>query len=223
MTDSTALQSYDFEVAEIRETGLALATQAEALVITDDETDLAAKTVLAIVRKGLKAADARRIEIKAPALAECTTIDTAFRDALASYKAADKTIGAKTGVYFAAKRAVEEAARREAERLEREAFVARAKAEAEVAAAKKRGEEPAPTPGPAPDVSLAPIPVAQAVTKTEAGTVGMVEHRDWEVADEAQIPRKFFILDTARISKEIRAGGEIAGIRVVLTYTPRTY
>jgi hypothetical protein len=223
MTPTTEIQPFDFEAAAIREAGLALATQAEALVITDDETDAGAKTVLAYVTKGLKQAKARHDEVKAEPLAKCNAIDAAFNDAYEPFKTAKATIGAKAGIYFAAKKAAEEAARREAERIEREALVARAKAEAEAAAAAKRGEEPVPAPEPVQVASVVPIPVAQAVTKTEAGTVGMVEHRDWDVADEALIPRKYFILDTARIGKEIRAGDEIRGIRVVITYTTRTH
>lgn len=223
MTESTALQGYNFEAADIREAGLALATQAEALVISDDETDAGAKTVLAYVTKGLKAAEARRVELKAPALAECQAIDTAFGDATAPFKMAKALIGAKAGKYFAAKKAKEEAARRDAERIEREAMAAKAKAEAEAAAAAKRGEEPAPAPEPVVDAPRAFIPATEAVTKTEAGSVGMVEHRDWVVTDEALVPREYFIFDTARIGKEIRAGGEIPGIKVLITYQPRTH
>lgn len=222
MTTTTALQPYDFETAAIREAGLALAAQAEALVIADDETDAGAKTVPAYVTKGLKAAEARRVELKAPALAECQAIDTAFSNATFPFKTAKDLIGRKAGVYFAVKKAAEEAARREAERIEREAMAARAKAEVEEAEAEARGEHPALTALHALVVPAAPIPVAQAVTKTEAGTVGMAEHRTWEVADEAQIPREYFVLDEARIGKEVRGGGEIPGIKVVVNYVPRT-
>lgn len=222
MTPTTALQPYDFEAAAIREAGLALATQAETLVITDDETDAGAKTVLAYVTKGLKAAEARRVELKAPALAECQAIDTAFGDATAPFKTAKATIGTKAGVYFAAKKAKEEAARREAERIEREAFAARAKAEAEAAAAQKRGEEPVPAPEPVEVVPAAPIPVARAVTKTEAGTVGMVEHRGYEVVNETEIPRMYWVLDTVSLAKTYRSGADVPGCKEVITYAPRT-
>jgi hypothetical protein len=223
MTPTTEIQSYDFEAAAIREAGLELATQAELLEIVDDETDVGAKTVLAYVTKGLKQAKARHDEVKAEPLAKCNAIDAAFNDAYEPFKRAKALIGAKAGVYFAAKRAVEEAARREAERLDREAFAARAKALAEVAEAQKRGEESMPLLEPVQVAPAAPIPIAEAVTRTEAGTVGMVEQRDWVVTDEALVPREYFIFDTARIGKEIRAGGEIPGIKVLITYTTRTH
>lgn len=223
MTPSTEVQQYDFEAAAIRETGLELAAQAEALVIHDDVTDAGAKFVLAIVTKGLKQAKARHDEVKAEPLAKCNAIDAAFNDAYEPFKTAKALIGTKAGEYFKVKKDAEEAARREAERLEREALAAKAKAEAEAAAAAKRGEEPAPAPEPVQVAPAPPIPVAQAVVKTEAGTVGMVEHRTWEIADGALIPIDYYVLDEARIGKEIRAGGEIAGIKVVITYTPRTH
>jgi|SRR5665647_264741 len=223
MTPSTALQPYSFEAAEIQAVGDSLRDQAEALVISDDETDIGAKTVLAIVTKGLKAAEARRVELKAPALAECQAIDTAFGDATAPFKTAKALIGTKTGEYFKTKKDAEEAARREAERIEREAFVARAKAEAEAAAAQKRGEEPAPTPEPVEVAPVAVIPVAEAITKTEAGTVGMVKKRGYKVVDYTQIPRSYWLLDTARVAKEYAGGGDVAGCEEDITWNPRTH
>jgi len=227
MTPDTALQPYDFEAAAIREDGITLATQAEALVISDDETDVGAKTVLAIVTKGLKAAEARRVELKAPALAECQAIDTAFGDATAPFETAKALIGTKAGEYFKAKKDAEEAARREAERIEREAMAVRVKAEAEAEAeafeAAWRGEKPAPTPEPVEVVPVAPIPVTQATTKTWAGTVGMVKKRSYRVVDEAKIPHEFWLLDGARIAKVYAAGDDVPGCEEDITYSPRTH
>ena len=222
-TTETALQPYDREAAQIREAGLALATQAEALVITDDVTDAGAKTVLAYVTKGLKQAKARHDEAKAESLAKCNAIDAAFNDAYEPFKAARKTVDEKAGVYYAAKIAAEEAARREAERAEREAAAARAKAEAEAAAAAKRGEEPTPASEPIQVVPTAPIPVAESVTRTEAGTVGMVKTRGYKVVDEAKIPREFWLLDTARIAKTYKAGDDVPGCEEDITYSTRTH
>jgi len=223
MTPTTAVQPYDFEAATIHETGLVLVAQAEALVIEDDVDDAVAKTVLAIVTKGLRAADARRVELKAPALAECTAIDTAFRDATTPFKTAKDLISKKASDYFKVKRDAEDAARREAERLEREAAAARAKAEAEALAAQARGEEPAPTPEPPPAAVAVVVPVAQAVTKTEAGTVGMVKTRGYKIVDEAQIPHEYWLLDTARIARVYKAGGNVRGCEEDITYSPRTH
>ena len=216
MSETTTLQVYDSETVAIRYAGLVLAAQAEAFIIEDDETDVIAKTVLAAVTKGIKSADARRVELKAPALAECKAIDAAFSDAIAPYKSAKDIIAKKTGAYFAEKKAREEAARREAERAEREAAEERRQAElAAIFSDVAPQEEPPPEPP-------AVIEKVEAVTRTAAGTVGMAEHRTWEIADEAAIPREYFVLDEARVGREIRGGGEIPGILVVVTYVPRT-
>jgi hypothetical protein len=216
MTPTDTLQLYSREVAAIAAAGNELAVQAEALVITDDDADAAAKTVLATVTKGLKTAEDRRKELKAPALAECKAIDDAFKTALAPWAGAKTTIAQKTGTYYAEKKRLEDEQRREAERIEREAASARRKAEEEAAAA---GAPPPPPPTPEP---VAMVESIQSVTRTDAGTVGMVEKRDWELVDVTAVPRDYFILDTARIGKEIRAGGAIPGIKVVISYVPRT-
>jgi len=223
MTPSTSIQSFDFEAAQIREAGMALATQAEDLFIIDDDTDFAAKTVLALVTKGLRQAKARHDEVKEEPLAKCNAIDTAFRDAYQPFQAAKDTINTKTGAYYKTKVEAEEAARREAERIEREAMAARAKAEAEAVAAAQRGEEPTPAPEPVQVAPAAPIPVAQAVTKTEAGTVGMVRTRGYKVINESQIPRDYFLLDAARLTREYKAGRDVPGCEEDITYTTRTH
>lgn len=207
MTPSTALVPYEVEVAQIRENGLTLAGQAEALVITDDETDAAAKTVLAAVTKALKRADERRKEVKAPALAECTAIDAAFKDATEPYQAAKRTLAQKTGAYFTAKREAEETARREAERLEREEAAARARLATELGL-----DGPAASAEPP-----AKVEKAEAVTRTEA----MVRVVDFRVTDETQIPRKFWELDHAAIRRAFQRGESVPGCEEVITYAPR--
>lgn len=223
MTPSTEIQSYDFEVAEIRERGFAMVAVAEALEITDDDTDRDAKTVLALVTKNLKQAEARRVELKAPHLAKCQAIDTAFGDATAPFKTTKALIGTKAGEYFKAKKDKEEAARREAERIEREALAAKAKAEAEATAAQKRGEEPPPVPEPVEVAPAAPIPVAQAVTKTEAGTVGMVKTRGFVIVEKSQIPIEYWTLDVAKIARTYKSGGDVPGCEEDITYSTRTH
>ena len=213
---TTDLTPYSVEVATIRATGLELAIQAEAFEIIDDAADTAAKTVLAIVTKGLKAADARRVELKAPALAECKAIDAAFKEAAEPYAAAKDTIAKKTGTYFAAKRAAEEDARLMEERRVREQLAAQRKAEEEAAAANQ------PAPEPAPIAKVAPIAAAETVTRTDAGTVGMVEHRSARVVDLAQIPREYLVPDMAAINAAVRAGTHVPGTEVLVEYKPRT-
>lgn len=212
MTTTTELQPYSAEVAVIAAAGTELQQQAEALVITTDDDDLAAKTVLAQVRTGLKEAESRRKEVKAPALAECNAIDAAFKTALTPWSEADKVIAKKTGAYHKTKVEAEEAALRERERVEREAAAARRAAEAAGRVA----------PPPAHDeIPPAPAPVV-ATTKTAAGDVGMARQRGFQIVDEAQIPREYFALDRVRIAEVYRKGGDVPGCKEEITYIPRT-
>ena len=214
-TTGLELQPYDALGAERELVAQGLKEQAEALVIIDDETDAAAKAVLAVVTKDLREAEDLRKQLKAPALQVCQDIDAAFKAATTTFKDAKDILAKKTGAYFAEKKRAEDAANAQREREVREAAAARAKAEAEAAAA----GAPAPEPVTAPP---APVPATQSVTRTEAGDVGMAKLRGFKVVDDAQIPREFWTLDTAAIGKVYRSGGDVPGCVEDITYVPRT-
>jgi hypothetical protein len=210
------VQPYSAEVAAIAAAGTNLQRQAEAFVITTDNDDLDAKTMLAQVRKGLKRAEDRRKEVKAPHLAMCNEIDAAFKTALAPWSAADKAIATKAGAYHKAKIEAEQAALRERERAEREA------AEAARRAAGPMMVDGQPLP-PAPPVELLPAPApVVATTKTAAGDVGMARHRGFQIVDEAQIPREYLVVDRVKLGKAYRDGLDVPGCKEDVTYVPRT-
>jgi hypothetical protein len=217
MTTGLELQPYDYDVegAERELVAQGHKASAEALVIVDDETDKAAKTVLAIITNDLTEAENLRVEYKAPFLKPCQEIDAAFKGATTTFKAAKDIIAKKTGIYYAAKKKAEDEDNAAREREVREAAAARAKAEAEAAAA----GAPAPEPVVAPP---APVPATKSVTRTEAGDVGMAKLRGFKVVDEDQIPRAYWTLDTAAIGKAYRSGGEVPGCVEDITYVPRT-
>lgn len=50
---------------------------------------------------------------------------------------------------------------------------------------------------------------------TDAGRATVVERKDWEVESESEIPKKYWMLNTAQIGREVRAGAEIPGIKVI--------
>lgn len=58
--------------------------------------------------------------------------------------------------------------------------------------------------------------------ETEAGTVGMVKTRGFQVVDLERIPRSFFLLDTKRIAAIYRNGGDVPGCEEDISYAPRT-
>jgi len=63
----------------------------------------------------------------------------------------------------------------------------------------------------------APAPVNK--VQTEIGSTGVMKVTKWELVDFAAVPDRFKVLDSAAITKLVKAGGSIPGIRV---YTEET-
>ena len=205
MSETTTLQPYSAEVADIAARGAELQSQAEAFVIACDEDDLAAKTMLAEVRSMLKEADAKRKQVKEPYLRAGKEIDAAFRTAAAPWQAAESALVGKTGAYHKAKVEAEQAALRERERIERERL--------------ERSAEQGVTPQP----ELPPLPSAVAsTTSTAAGAVTMVAVRGFQIVDPEQIPREFLTIDRVKIGDVYRKGGDVPGCKEDISYVPRT-
>jgi len=205
MSETTTLQPYSAEVAEIAARGAELQSQAEAFVIACDEDDLAAKTMLAEVRSMLKEADAKRKQVKEPYLRAGKEIDAAFRTAAAPWQAAESALVGKTGAWHKAKVEAEQAALRERERIERERL--------------ERSAEQGVTPQP----ELPPLPSAVAsTTSTAAGAVTMVAVRGFQIVDPEQIPREFLTIDRVKIGDVYRKGGDVPGCKEDISYVPRT-
>lgn len=212
MTTTTQVQPYSADVAAIAAHGAELQKQAEAFVITTDDDDAAAKTMLADVRGILKEAEAKRKEIKEPYLRAGKEIDEAFKTAAAPWKAAEGALVTKTGAYHKAKVEAEQAALRERERAEREA--AREQVRQLVDGQPLAGSVE-------PTLPPAPAPVAT-TTKTAAGDVSMVAHRGFQIVDESQIPREYLVPDRVKLAKAYRDGLDVPGCKEDVTYTPRS-
>jgi hypothetical protein len=60
------------------------------------------------------------------------------------------------------------------------------------------------------------------VTRTEAGTVGMVKTRGFAILDRTKIPIQFWTLNESAIAKVYKAGGDVPGCVENVTYAPRT-
>jgi len=205
MSETVKLQPYSAEVAAIAARGAELQTQAEAFVITCDDDDLAAKTMLAEVRSMLKEADAKRKQVKEPYLRAGKEIDAAFRTAAAPWQAAEDALVGKTGAWHKAKVEAEQAALRERGRIERERL--------------ERSAEQGVTPQP----ELPPLPSAVAsTTSTAAGAVTMVAVRGFQIVDPEQIPREFLTIDRVKIGDVYRKGGDVPGCKEDISYVPRT-
>ncbi|MBA7663069.1 hypothetical protein ES703_71107 [subsurface metagenome] len=69
-------------------------------------------------------------------------------------------------------------------------------------------------------------PEAPKRVETDIGSVGQRMIRKWELVDMAQVPEEYKILDSAKITKVVKAGiPSIPGIRIyeepIITVTPR--
>lgn len=51
-------------------------------------------------------------------------------------------------------------------------------------------------------------------THADLGRATVQERRDWEVENEAEIPKEYWKLDETKIGKIVRAGGSIPGIKI---------
>ena len=61
----------------------------------------------------------------------------------------------------------------------------------------------------------APAPVSR--VSTDLGTAGIVRNTSWELVDFALVPDQFKVLDSGKITKLVKGGGTIPGIKIVVT------
>ncbi len=59
----------------------------------------------------------------------------------------------------------------------------------------------------------APAPIRR--VSTDLGTAGVVRNLTWELVDFATVPDQYKVLDAGKITKLVKAGGTIPGIRVI--------
>lgn len=189
--------------------------------VVSPETELQAREYLASIRKELKAFKAAVVEVKKPFKKEIDDIDTASKPWLAKLQEKDEETERAILAYL--RKVREETEKANAKALE--------KFEKKVdKAAAKSIETGTPMPLVIPP-SLASAP-AKTVT-LEGARQTVVKRKAWrlriagsEVADPSTvtaklseefktgIPSDYFILDTVRIGKVVRAGGTIPGIEV---------
>lgn len=205
----------DTEVQEATTAVRTIADEARDLEITNDATNTVALDMLSQVTKARKRIDALKKRWLDPLNAQVKVIRGDF-DAMASPAGEAETIlRQKTTAYRVR---VQEAARKEQERLRLLAEKRQAKA-AERAEAK--GVEPPPVMPILPTVA----PPAKSVA-TDAGskiTYRKVSH--FEVVDAAQVPQQYWTLDEKKIGAAVRAGiataeSPIPGVRIWTTEEP---
>lgn len=189
--------------------------------VVSQETELEAREYLASVRKELKAFKASVVEIKKPFKAEIDSIDKASKPWIEKLQQKDDEAEQAILAYLRKVReATEKANAKKLEQYEKKVATVEAKAIA--------NDRPVPI--------VIPPMLASAPPKTvelEGTKQTVVKRKAWrlrlagsEVADPSTltakvseefktgIPMEFFILDTARIGKIIRAGGTVPGVEV---------
>lgn len=166
-----------------------------------NEADLVlASESLSNITKRLKEWETRRVEIVTPANNFVRHINELWKRMIAPVQLEDKRIRYMMSGFRAA-----EAQRRQEE----------------YNAALKESETIFPDGSPIPEV-VAPIP--EDVTRKVETTTGSVQFMTiwkWAIEDQAQIPQEYFMLDTTKINKVVKAGIRgIPGLRIYAEQVP---
>jgi len=160
-------------------------------------------SVIAQVKKGLAAI---KTEYVKPIKGHLDDVNAAFNMILKPLEEADSITRAAILAYRAAaqKRAAEaEAINRQAEELARK--------QAEFSGTGEFTVDTTP--------KVAPAVVDK--VRTDIGSAGVMKVTKWELVDKAAVPEDYKILDAAKITKIVKAGGSIPGIRVYTEDTLR--
>lgn len=195
LTDPS-IASLTFEVQRILD-------YANALQVTNDETVKSATNDLSLIATLKKALEDKRREYVSPLNGYVKDINSAFKTISDPLDTADKVTRSKILAY----RQEVERQRKETEELNRlREEVARREREA----AEQAGEEPPPPPQ-----QLDVIPPAPSRVHAEAGSLSTMAVRKWELVDFSQVPDDYKMLDSAKITKVVKAGiPSIPGIKI---------
>lgn len=196
------------------------------LTITDQETFNVGAESVALLRKMLSLAEEQHDIEKRPHLDAGKAVDEKYRPCTTKIKGLIASLDQKMGLYHQQVKALEEAQRKEAERLRLKAEEDARKAQIEyqkklalaAAEAAKKNEpmKPPPPPPPLRPMPVAPPPpVAPKAVETAFGSVSMRGTWTYEITDEKKIPKEYLTVDEKKIAKVVKAGiREIPGVRI---------
>ena len=189
--------SNDLEVMAFYNEALKLAEYAEKRIITTAEDLKPATDDLSLIAKIKKALEEKRREYVKPLQDHVKTVNDAFKNLMEPIETADKVTRAKI-LAFQAEQGRIQREQEEINRLRMEA----AQKEMEL-----KGELTE-------SVNLVEVMVAPKRITTEMGTVGQRLIAKWEVVNFSQVPDEFKAIDSAKVTKLVKGGGTIPGIRV---------
>lgn len=215
MTPTTAVAvtyQEDPEVVEVQEQALSIVDEARELAIVDEASNNYALDMLSRARKYTKNIDALKRRWLNPLNDQIKLIRSDFDAMAAPAKEADQILSRKTSDY---RSKVQEAARKEQERLRK---LAEARQERAAAKAEARGEEPPPV------MPIIPTVAAPAKTvKTDGGAqITYRKQTHFEITDAAAVPREYLSVDEKKVGAAVRAGiatpeNPIPGVRIWIT------
>lgn len=190
----------DAEVTTIYTEALKLQEYATARVIATAEDLKPATDDLSIIAKVKKALEEKRREYLKPLQDHVKEINEVFKILMQPIEQADRVTRSKILAF----QAEQDRIRREQEEINRLRLEA-----AQKEATLKDGEITE-------SVDLVEVsPEAPKRVSTEMGTVGQRMIRKWEPVDMSQVPEEYKILDSAKITKVVKAGiPSIPGIRI---------
>jgi hypothetical protein len=182
---------------------MSIRAYAELRIIKTDADLTPATNDLTVIAKIKKALTEKLDSYVKPIKGYLLDIQAVFNPLLETLKEADKLNREKMTVYIA-------------EQQRKAAEIAEVNRQAEELARKQAAlNQGVFTVDTTPIPSIAPVKHVY----TGSGTASMVDKpNDWEIENEALIPREYLKLDEVRIGRVIRAGGTIPGIKVI----PRT-
>jgi len=193
----------------------ALKTEAESLkawaikaVISSNDDLPPATKDLSLIANLKKSLNERKAVYIKPAKDHIATINAAFQAIMAPLEDADKILRTKILAYR------EEQRRREAAAARLEKM----KAEAAELEAELTGSPP---PVAIPETTAPAVEAAPDKVTTDVGSLGSYTVKTWELVDFAQVPDWYKKLDEGKVTKTIKAGGSIPGIRIIEKETLR--
>ena len=194
----------DMAVTTLAQEAMRLRDYALVRVVATDDDLIPATDDLSLIAKVKK----RLAECKAgylqPIKAHLDTVAAAFASVMAPLEEADRVTRGKVNAYRVAqqqRQAEAEAINRQKEEL--------ARREAEFSGTGETTVDLTPV--------VAPAPVRRVTT--DSGATGTMVIRKWEVQEFALVPDDYKVLDAGKITRIVKAGGNIPGIK---TWTEET-
>lgn len=195
----------DASFALMRQEIIELLTNAEALTVTSLETVGTATSQLSLLAKLKKAVEDRRKEYVDPLNTHVKAINTTFKQLMEPVEKADNIIRGKVTAW-----------RTEQNRLIQEAAdIAKQKADTAAREAKLAADQGKPAPVQEPEQHVVITPKPPAYVHTSTGTLGTMIVHKWELVDKSLVPEEYKMIDTATISRLVKAGiKSIPGIKI---------